>query len=128
MRGKVARELRKMLNYHPKNKREYMDFTFKVPRKILQFENDGEGGFKSKVVTRVVEQLVKECVSGDRKLYKYFKKKYVNNNHEEQFNALPEQGELDVITKQFQEELRASKGRGVPSENESDNGETNSEG
>lgn len=100
-----------------------MDFSFQVPRKILQFEDDGKGGYKKKEITRVVEHYVKECVSGDRKLYKYFKKKYNNVNHEEQFNALPSQEDLNDTIKQFQEDFRTIERGGISSENEQDHGE-----
>lgn len=122
MRGKAARALRKAINYHPRNDREYFDFTHKVKRSIMQVEPQEDGSIKFNTVERVVEAYTIECISGDRKIYKYLKRKYTNINHEEQFNMLPEQGELDDIQQQFQEDLRAAKRRGVSSENEQDHG------
>lgn len=114
MNGRAARELRKAVNFIPSAKREYYEFNWKVKRKIAQVNLDGEA--KVEFVERLVDAYTKECVSAERKFYKYLKRKYYNFEHEEQLNALPSQEDLNDTIKQFKEDLQNARKRGISNE------------
>lgn len=103
MRNKIAKALRKSLNYKinskEKEERNYKTLTMESSRKhTLRYNFDtGEfetvrGGGKSELI---------ECVSGARKMYKYLKRKYMNFEHEETLTPLPNQEELMQLEQQI---------------------------
>lgn len=101
MRGKIARALRKELKYHPRNHREYQEVEFRVVRKIIAFDKDKN----IKLVDREVSSFTNECVSGDRKVYQYLKKKYNNPELEVTLTKIPKLEELQAqILKEMREE------------------------
>lgn len=127
MNGKIARELRKALKYHPRNKREYQTLELPTEKYIAQFSVDDDGKINSNLVKRTVPSYLIECVSGDRKLYKALKSKYYNVHYEQEFNRLPKQGELNDLINTIKDDFRAPTGGGLPGKNESDQRETNQE-
>ena len=91
MRNKVAKALRKEVEFNPNAEREYRAFTVPVMRNILQWDTDKK---KVAVVKREVDATIVECVDGARKLYNYLKRKYKNFEHEETLHHLPTDEEL----------------------------------
>lgn len=94
MRGKTAREIRKMLKYHPRNHREYEVYLVPSVKWILQYNAETK---KVKAVQREHESRLLECVSEDRNLYKYFKRKYYNHDYEMRLTQLPNKKALNDI-------------------------------
>jgi hypothetical protein len=91
MRGKVARQLRQELNYkinrEEKKNREYHDLEVTVLRPIYSFNSETNS---LDIVEREVSAFIRECVSGQRKIYQYLKKKWNNDEYEAKFQQLPE--------------------------------------
>jgi len=108
MRGSVARGIRQAVEYKPSNVREYQEIEHRIMGKILQFNPETK---KSILVDRMVSAYTKECISGDRKIYQYMKKKYNNPNLEQEFNFLPSKEKLEELAKTVvnQERHEASK-------------------
>ena len=50
-----------------------------------------------KEVRRRVDKFNVECVSGDRKIYQYMKKKYVNPEYIMDVNKFPEENEIKAL-------------------------------
>jgi len=98
MNGRVARELRKACKFNPRDKREYHTITFTAIKHILRY--DPASG-EVEHVERPVDSFTTECVTASRKVYQYMKRKYVNPNHEESFNVLPEESEIQKIQDQY---------------------------
>jgi hypothetical protein len=112
MRNKIAKALRKELKYKISSKekanRVYKTLTMPSTRKhTLQF--NWETGEMKAVRGSGNSELI-ECVSGDRKMYKYLKNKYKNFNHEESLSVLPNQKELDELQAKILKEMHANKG------------------
>ena len=53
-------------------------------------------------VRRRVEKLNVECVSGDRKIYQYMKKKYVNPNYIMDVNKFPDKSAIEELQNTIQ--------------------------
>lgn len=104
MRGKTAREIRKVLNYSPKNEREYHTFSLTGWGNVLQY-NPETGGVKQ--VRRRVDKVNIECVSGDRKIYKYMKRKYNEPHLEMSMNKFPEEQEMDKLKREISAAIRS---------------------
>lgn len=107
MRNKIAKALRKELKYkissEEKANREYKTLTMPSTRKhTLQF-NWETGELKPKRGSGNSELI--ECVSGDRKMYKYLKNKYKNFNHEESLSILPSGKELNELQAKILSEM-----------------------
>lgn len=98
MRGKIARELRKVTEFDPSVKRTYTK-TFLGMRKKKIFQFDGKGHVK--LVDREVEAEAIECVDGSRKIYQIMKRRYNNPDYFKELTQLP--------TKEEENELRATK-------------------
>ena len=107
MRQKVAKAIRKSLNYHPRNDREYKTFELETRRKPTAQYNLDTGEIN--VVMRSGTSFITECISGDRKFYKYMKRKYMNFEHEEILTPLPDDSELNEIAKQAKEDFAKEK-------------------
>ena len=111
MRGKVARQLRQELNYkinrEEKKNREYHDLEVRVLRPIYSFNSETNS---LDIVKREVSAFIRECVSGQRKIYQYLKKKWNNDEYEAKFQQLPEVDEMVDLAKQIinDDELKAS--------------------
>lgn len=97
MRGKTAREIRQSVGYKPKNERDYQEIEHRVIRKILSFNSETE---EVDYVDSEVSAYTKECISGDRKIYQFMKKKYNNPDLEQEFNFLPSQNKLEELAKE----------------------------
>ena len=95
MRGKVARNLRKATEFVPKNKRTYKTFELEGKRKLTAQINSDTGEIKP-VMSRG-RSFITECVTAERKLYKYAKRKYMNIEHEEVLTPLPDDAELNKL-------------------------------
>lgn len=104
MRGKIARELRKIAKFNSQEKREYE--TWKIPcmKYILSYDPKTKQATPTK---RVVDAEIMECVSKPRKVYKHVKKFYKGYTEEAQFNVLPEENALEDIRQQMTEEQKA---------------------
>ena len=100
MRGKVARQLRQELKYkissEEKKSREYHDLEFTVIKPIYSFDAEKK---TIEIVERPVSAFTRECVSGQRKIYQYLKKKWYNSEYEAKFQQLPEVDELVDLAK-----------------------------
>lgn len=96
MRGKVARELRKEVNFDPNEKREYYDMELTRVRKILSYDFEKKS---ASIVERPVSVFITECTDGARNFYKYLKRKWNNPNYEMALNQLPEVDELANLAK-----------------------------
>lgn len=95
MSAKNMKALRKALKYKPRNKREYETHLLPTTGLVAQINEDGT----VEVVEKIVDKQVIECVSGDRKVYQFMKKKLHNIDHEETLNELPSKQELNELTK-----------------------------
>ncbi len=104
MNGKVAREIRKALKYKPTNPREYHAFNLEGWGNVLQY-NSETGAVKE--VRRRVEKVNIECVSGDRKIYRYMKRKYNEPNLEMSLNKFPTQQEMDELQNHIKDDMMA---------------------
>lgn len=94
MNGRVARELRKIAEYHPRNLREYEHWKFPRKRLVPQLTLDGKVDF----VERVVDCIVVECISGDRKVYQHLKRQYSTFREDEvTLQPLPSKQELKEL-------------------------------
>ena len=107
MRNKIAKALRRELKYkissEEKANREYKTLTMPSTRKhTLRF--NWETGEMQAVRGTGNSELI-ECVSGDRKMYKYLKNKYKNFNHEESLSVLPNQKEMDELQAKILSEM-----------------------
>ena len=103
MRGKVARELRKAIGV--KNKREERNYhTFLVDGKSNVRQLDTTTG-EVNLVLRTVEKETVECVSGDRKIYKYMKRKYHNEELEADFRPMPTKEDIDELTETIKDDM-----------------------
>jgi len=91
MRGKIARELRKIANFHPtKTKREYENWQVEGWQNTLRFGVEGVIEHTRKRVPKVLH----ECVTMERKIYKHLKKGYKGYAEERTLSALPSKQEL----------------------------------
>lgn len=97
MSAKRMKELRKVLGYHPRNKRDYEIHEFPTTGLVAQVTEDG----KVSVVEKEVYKPVVECVSPDRKFYKFLKKKMRNIEHEESLSHLPSKDALKELTEEI---------------------------
>jgi len=97
MRGSTARSIRQAIEYKPKNKRDYQEIEHRLMGKILQFNPETK---ESKLVDRMVSAYTKECISGDRKIYQFMKKKYNNHDLVQEFNFLPSEEKLEELAKE----------------------------
>ena len=102
MNGRTARAIRKALKYEVRNEerpREYHTFSLMGWGNVMQYNTEtGE----VKTVRRRVEKFNVECVSGDRKVYQYMKKKYVNPNYVMDVNKFPEKSEIEELQNTIQ--------------------------
>lgn len=96
-----------------KDDRQYHELEHRVIRPIYSFGVDADGKNVMKLVNREVSAYTRECVSGDRKMYKYFKKKFMNEDHEEILTKLPEVSELEKLATSIltDEELKPQGGQ-----------------
>lgn len=103
MRNKIAKALRKSLNYKisskEKEERNYKTLTMPSTRKRTLVYNFDTGEFETKVGGGNSELI--ECVSGARKMYKYLKRKYMNFEHEETLTPLPTHEELQKLEQEI---------------------------
>jgi len=108
MRNKAAKALRRSLKYKintkEKQDRDYQEFDVESTRKHTARYDPITGEVKA--VRGNGQSTIIECVSGDRKMYKYLKRKYMNFNHEEVLTPLPDQGVMDDIQEQYLNEAR----------------------
>ena len=115
MNGRVAREIRQALSYHPRSKekpREYHTFLVEGWTHVLQYDTvTGE----TKNVRRRGERENVECVSGDRKVYQYMKKKYVNPQYHTDLTKFPEKKEMDSLKDEIKGAMMASEEQEVKS-------------
>jgi hypothetical protein len=99
--GKVARALRKEIDFDPNNERSYQTIELTAIKPIRQFGfNEETKEPFIKVVHRPVPVQIVECIDGARKVYQYLKRKWYNPDHEVNFQQLPEQSTLDEIEEQ----------------------------
>jgi hypothetical protein len=98
MNGKVARELRKIADFKPHEKRDYETWT--VGTKIGTIFRILEDG-NVELTDREIECTVIECVSPERKIYRELKRKFsqfkLTGEVNLQFNEMPD--------KKFMEDL-----------------------
>ena len=94
MRGKVARELRKLAKFNPNAPREYKTWEVGRQKRILQWDHVNK---KINIVTREVTVPIIECVSAERNFYKFFKKQFTRGNVEQRFTELPSEKELRIL-------------------------------
>lgn len=110
MRGKIARALRKEVEFNPNSKREYIEHEVTVLRKILSYDHEKKG---VRVVTRPVSAFITECTDASRAFYKYLKRKWHNPEYEMALNQLPEVDELAKLArnimsdKEVEEDLKS---------------------
>lgn len=97
MNGRVARALRKELDFNPNAKREYHELEVPVMRYIWSFGEDSEGNTAPELVKRQVSAYIKECTDAKRNFYQYLKKKYYNLNYEKVLHKLPSVDDLTDI-------------------------------
>jgi hypothetical protein len=110
MRGKIAKQLRKFADFVPSEKREYHKLLMPTEKFITQFNSITK---EIKHVKRKVESELIECVSAKRKLYKFLKKKYINNNAEATFNRLPTKEQMHELKNTVAQDLQRTK-EGIP--------------
>jgi hypothetical protein len=108
VRGKVARELRKAAEFKPNAKRSYENWELSRIGLVLSFDEDGKVSYQE----QEVPCYITECVSPERNLYQYFKRKYMDFGYEQQLNVLPSQGETrklerDIISGLAEEAKKA---------------------
>jgi len=106
MNGRVARELRKAAEFEPNAPRSYETWTFQVMGKILQFNEFGD----TEIVDGAVDKIIVECVSSERKVYQYFKKKYMNFGYEAELNVLPNEKEKRDLRNEILTDLKKEEG------------------
>jgi len=95
MRGKTARELRKIAQFNPNVRREYEAWTVVASKYVLQFDN--KGNFN--MVKKPLERTIIECVTGSRKVYQHLKRFYNGQVQEQEMRALPSKAELKELEK-----------------------------
>jgi hypothetical protein len=121
VRGKIARELRKAAEFDPNEKRAYETWELSRTGYVLSFGEDGKVSYQE----QEVPVFIVECVSAERKLYQYFKRKYIDFGYEEQLRELPSQAEQKELTDQIlkgmkEEEGEARQTGGLDDENDID--------
>ena len=94
MRGKVARELRKHVNFNPDDHRAYTEHEVTVRRKIISMFENEEGKMDYNLVWRDVSAFITECVDAKRNLYQFLKRKYMNPMYEMSVTRLPSEDDL----------------------------------
>jgi len=94
MRGKVARELRKHVNFVPSAPRSYTEHEVTVHRKILSMKEGEDGKLEADLVWRDVPAFITECVDAKRNLYRFLKRKYMNLDYEMSVTRLPSEDDL----------------------------------
>ena len=98
MRGKVARELRKIIGFDPRQKRTYhRTYLGTSKKRILQVDTTGN----VTTVVRDVDREVIECIDGGRKVYQIMKRRFINPDYTHELVPLPSEEETN--------ELRATK-------------------
>lgn len=104
MNGKAARALRKLSKIDKKADRDYQDVIFTTERDILQYDPKND---TVKAVKRKVDSITIECVDASRKVYKYMKKKFINNSYEGELTVLPSKEDLKAIEDEFLKESKS---------------------
>lgn len=102
MRGKAARELRKVSGFHPHDKREYQTWNIGT-KKYLIYRILPKGGVDT--VEKELDCYVRECVSKPRKIYKDLKSNYLKfkKGEEVQLNYrkfLPEDKLMEALNQE----------------------------
>lgn len=105
MRGKVARELRRLSKFNPHSKRQYETWTIPKLGWVAQFDKEG----KLTPVKKTVPCNIIECVSGPRKVYKHLKNFYKGKANEQELNVLPKEEELTKIKSAISADQEAQK-------------------
>jgi len=107
MRGKVARALRKALEYHPKNPREYKRYstTGTVIAPVLDTKENGDYTIIDFAPMEVNRSIV-ECVSGDRKIYKLMKRRYIRPDYDSALTKLPSAEDEKALLEQAKQEIK----------------------
>ena len=100
MRGKVARQLRKIADFHPATKRTYQEIV--ITKKLMNiYQLDGVTG-QSKLVKRPVDRMLTECTDPSRKIYNSLKDQFNGKTEGTEFNRFASKETLDGITKEIQ--------------------------
>lgn len=94
MNGRVARELRKHVKFHPNDHRAYTEHEVVVRRQILSMREGENGKLEADLVWRDVPAFITECVDAKRNLYRFLKRKYMNLDYEMSITRLPSEDDL----------------------------------
>lgn len=107
MNGKVARALRKSLQYHPASPRSYKKYS--TTGTILAPVLDTNENKKYTVIDfkkMSVNRFIIECVSGDRKIYKLLKRRYLRPDYDGSLTKLLSSEEEIELLKQAKQEIK----------------------
>lgn len=98
MRNKVAKALRKEIDYDVTAKRKYTQHEVTVMRNIYSFNPELK---RMELVLRPVSAFITECTDSGRAIYKYLKRKWNNPDLEMELNQLPSKEELMELQREI---------------------------